>query len=155
MEIKLKPIEDQDVEDLLADITSEDRAEILAMGVSPEWGVNNSLATAIESVAIRVDGPLGCLTGVSHGPGLAEWVVPWMLMTNHGRKYPISILRVSRKIIRRWQGEFPYMKNYVDSRHCAAVEWLAWLGADLTFVEHYGPFRRPFYKFEFGAPSCA
>lgn len=149
VQISLQPIEEQDIQDLLANLLPEDRVEILGMGVSPEWGIRNSVETSIESVAIRGDGELACLFGISDPLPLGA-PRPWLLGTPYMRKHPFKILWLSRRIVRRWQEVFPYMTGHVDARHCAAVTWLRWLGARLTLEPTFGPFQRPYYKFEFG-----
>ena len=154
LQISLAPVSEQDIQDLLLDLLPEDGQEILAMGLAPEWGVRNSVETSIECVAIRESGRLVALFGVSRTAALAD-PRPWLLGTSLLRRHPVTFLVLSRKIIRRWRSMFPYMTNYVDARHCRATKWLEWLGAKLTLQPEFGPFRRPFYLFEFGEPPCA
>lgn len=155
MEISLAPIAERDIEELLAGLLLEDRQEILALGFEPEWAVRNSVATSVECWAIRGDGRLACLTGVCEPLALDSRVYPWMLGTELLLQQPRKTLVLSRRFIRMWQRRYPYMANYVDKRHHRAVRWLTWLGAKLTLDPAFGPFRRPFYKFEFGEPPCA
>lgn len=154
VQISLAQVTEQDIEELLLGLLPEDRAEILAMGFEPGWGVRNSVETSLECVAIRESGRLAALFGISEPVALAD-PRPWLLGTSVMREHPVLLLWVSRKIIRRWQAMFPYMTNYVDARHCLATTWLRWLGATLTPEPEYGPYKRPFYKFEFGEPPCA
>lgn len=153
VQISLAPVSEEDMEELLPALLPEDSAEILAMGFSPEWGIRNSVETSLECVAIRESGRLAALFGVSEPIALAD-PRPWLLATAVIREHPIEFLWLSRKIISRWRGMFPYMVNYVDARHCRATTWLRWLGAELTLEPEFGPYRRPFYKFEFGEPPC-
>lgn len=154
MEVSFHPIGEAEIQELLAELLPEDRQEIEAMGYSVEWGVRHSVEISIECVAVRGDGRLACLTGVAESTALAPRIFPWMLATELVLIDRKSCLKVSRKLINRWTGQYPYMTNWVDQRHTRAVNWLQWLGAKLT-PEPYGPYQRPFYKFEFGDPECA
>ena len=154
LQISLTPVSERDISDLLLDLLPEDRTEILAMGFNLEWGVRNSIETSLECVAIRGGDRLAAIFGVSQPIPLGD-PQPWLLGTSLMRKHPLVLLRISRKIISRWQRMFPYMTNHVDARHCIAVTWLKWLGATLTLDPEFGPYKRPFYRFEFGEPPCA
>ncbi len=154
VQVSLAPVSDQDISDLLLDLLPEDRAEILAMGFSVDWGVRNSVETSLECVAIRGDGKLAALVGISQPVPLGD-IQPWLLVTPVMRQLPLWLLRLSKRIILRWKRMHPYLVNYVDARHCVAITWLSWLGAELTLEPEFGPFKRPFYKFEFGEPPCA
>lgn len=151
MKVSLGPITEADIAELLENLLPEDREEILAMGFEVEWGVRNTVETSIESMAIRGDGKLACLVGLCESSILAPRIYPWMLATEVAVIDKKNNLRISRDLIRLWTSEHPYMTNWVDQRHTRAVEWLKWLGAKLTPTT-FGPYRRPFYKFEFGEP---
>lgn len=155
MEISLAPVTERDILELLSDLLPADRQEILAMGFEPEWAVRNSVATSLECVAFRGDGRLVCLTGVCEPLALDPKVYPWLLGTSLMLRLPRKVLVYSRKILDRWLSSHPYMCNYVDERHERAIRWLSWLGADLTLEPSFGPYSRPFYKFEFGELPCA
>lgn len=154
MRISLAPVEEQDILELLENLLPADRQEILAMGFDPEWAIRNSVLTSLECVAIRGDGRLACLTGICETLALDPKVHPWLLSTDMILEFPRKTLVYSKRILSRWQLTHPYMTNYVDARHDRAIRWLVWLGARLTFEEHFGPYRRPFYKFEFGELPC-
>lgn len=155
MELKYEAPTEWHIQALLADLAKDDEQELLAQGVRPEWGVRASIEQSSEVVAISNEGGLGCITGLVETSGLAPQVYPWLLGTNYMQKFPLQVMRVSRKLIRRWTSLHPYMYNYVDQRHTRAIAWLAALGATFEEIPAYGPYRRPFYKFTFGSPPCA
>jgi hypothetical protein len=155
MKISLAPVTDGDISELLEGLLPADRAEILALGHDPEWAIRNSVETSLECVAIRGDGRLACLTGVGKSAALDDAVYPWLLSTDMILLHPKHCLKMSKLILNRWLAVHPYMTNFVDVRHERAIRWLTWLGANLELVDQYGPFKRPFYKFSFGALPCA
>lgn len=155
MNVELRQIRDEDIEELLENMLLADRAEVLALGHDLEWAVRNSVATSIESVAIRKNGRLGSLLGVARPLDLDETVAPWLLSTTFMLDNPKEVLRLSRVIFDRWSRTYPHMVNYVDVRHERAIRWLGWLGADFEYIDQHGPYKRPFYRFSFGEPQCA
>lgn len=150
MKISLAPITQADEEELIRELLPADRDEILALGFDPAWGVRNSVAASIECVAFRGNGRLICLTGVTQPTALGDVYHPWLLGTELMLRVPKELLKCSRTILDRWIAQFGHLENYVDARHERAIRWLAWLGADFTFIEKHGALRRPFYKFQFG-----
>lgn len=145
-----------DIEELVANIAPDDAQEILGMGVSPEWGICNSIENSVEVVAIRdPKGRLACIVGLMQSQDLVPVYSPWMIGTVSMQEYPIQVLRLSKKILGRWKAQHPYMENYVDSRHTRAIGWLRHLGAKFELNPEYGPYRRPYYKFTFGSEQWA
>lgn len=153
MEISFHAPENCDAIELERNLLPADRDEILAMGHDPVWAIQNSLATSLEAVVIRKGGVLACITGVCQPIALSGDVYPWLLSTPVILENPIPTLRLSKTILNRWRAVHPYMSNYVDARHWRALHWLQWLGAELSPAEPFGPFKRPFHKFTFGAPD--
>ena len=58
MDIKFQFPDEQDIQDLLANISEEDRLEILALGVDPEWGIRHSISPDVNVLKV-----LFCLFG--------------------------------------------------------------------------------------------
>lgn len=152
MELSFEMPEERHVQALLADLAEDDRRELLAQGVNPEWGIRTSIENSSEVVAISGDGQLGCIVGLVETGGLSPQVYPWLLGTNYMQRFPLTVWKLSKKLIRRWTSQHPYMYNFVDARHERAIAWLRALGAEFEYLPAYGPYRRPFYKFTFGRP---
>lgn len=152
MDIKFQFPDEQDIQDLLVNLSEEDRLEICAMGFEPEWGIRHSIETSLEVVSIRGDGNLACIVGVAQEGELVPLVYPWLLGTPFMQKFPRKVLKFSRQILNHFRSKHNYMENYVDARHERAIGWLTHLGAKLYPAEPYGPYGRPFHKFTFGEP---
>jgi len=146
---------EEDILDLIKNISIEDKREILAQGVSVEWGVRHTLETSLEACAFRIEGKLAAMTGLCVNGVLVESVYPWLLGTPEMQKYPRLVLKYSRGILARWHAQYPCLTNYVDARHHRAIQWLTHLGARFEFIPEYGVYKRPFYKFSFGEEVCA
>lgn len=150
MDIEFKFPDELDILELAENISEEDRLEVLALGFNPRFALEHALEHAIEAVAIRKDGELACITGISLEDGLAGDVIPWLLSTTMMRNYRRKVLEFSTMLITRWRASHPYMENYVDARHVKAIAWLRHIGAQIHPSEPYGPYNRPFHKFTFG-----
>jgi len=155
MELSYEFPTESHIQELLADLAEDDRQELLAQGVRPEWGIRTSIANSTEVVAISKGGKLGGITGLVETAGLAPQVYPWLLGTSFMQQHPVAIMKISKRLIARWRALHPYMYNFVDQRHTRAIAWLTALGAELEAIPAYGPYRRPFFKFTFGSPPCA
>jgi hypothetical protein len=154
MELNYEAPEERHIQALLADLAKDDEQELLAQAVRPEWGIRTSIQNSTEVVAISNGANLGCIVGLVETGGLSPQVYPWLLGTNYMQRYPLTIMRISKRLIKRWTAQHPYMYNFVDQRHKRAIAWLSALGADFEEIPAHGPYRRPFYKFTFGSPPC-
>lgn len=143
----------EDAAELDANLLQADRQEILAMGFEPLAGIEQSIRTSIDAVTIRKDGELACIVGICRSTDLADVIRPWLLSTKVVLDNPFVAARLSKVILAKWRAQYPYMSNWVDARHWRAIHWLRWLGAELAPAEPFGPFKRPFHKFTFGAPD--
>ena len=150
MDIKFQFPSARDIDDLVANISEEDRLEICALGFTPKFALEHSIENAIEAVAIRKDGEIACIVGISIEPGLVGEIVPWLISANMMRGYPRKVLGLSKKILNHWRDHHPYLENYVDARHYRAIAWLRHIGAVIHPAEPYGPYGHPFHKFTFG-----
>lgn len=155
VEISFAPVTEQDILELVERLLPADRLEILALGHDPEWAIRNSVATSDECGAIRGNGRLACLLGVCQPTALGPEHRPWLLSTEEILIHRVHCLRISRLVFNRWKAKYPYMVNWVDTRHTRAVNWLRWLGMEMDPPEPHGPFGRPFHRFYYGDPSCA
>lgn len=149
-----QPIE-QDIKDLIENLSIEDRNELLIQGAEVEWAIRHSVETSDECIAIFGDGTLACMTGINVNDGLAPSATPWLLGTEFMQKYPRQVLAYSNLILNRWKRQHPFMFNYVDSRHVRAIAWLRRLGASFEEVPEHGPYKKPFFRFTFGVDPCA
>ncbi len=119
------------------------------MGFDPEWAVAHSVDSSAEVYSIFHHGELVSIIGIVDD-GVTGISNPWLLSTSLILNRPKEVVKVSRKLYHHFITRYGYLTNFVDQRHTRAIEWLRWLGARFTPVPEYGPYRRPFYQFEFG-----
>jgi hypothetical protein len=153
MEIDFRPPTAEDIIELVADLSFEDRREVQALGLDPLWAISNSVKSSSECVAIIKDGKCVCITGLYESDGIAQQIYPWLMATPSIQAHPRQVLKYSKMLINRWRAQHPYMFNYVDARHHRAIVWLTHLGADFEFIPKHGVFNKPFYKFSFGSET--
>ena len=126
--ITMTPAIEDDARELAPLLRAEDRAEVLALGVEPVDGLLQSLAAAREAWTYRDDSRIICMAGVSPLSLIGHTGVPWLLgsplVATHRRAFLIE----TRRMVARWLGWFPLLRNVVDARYDAAIRWLRWLG---------------------------
>lgn len=76
-----------------------------------------------------------------------RWVTPWAFSTPAAARIGISFARGSRQIAHRLFSVYPYMRNYVDSRHSRSIRWLRFMGFRLGRPEPYGVYGMDFIPF--------
>lgn len=63
---------------------------------------------------------------------------PWFLATDAFYKHKISASRLAKKWLTRMHQTYPVLFQFVDVRHSAALDWVAWLGFDVIHTQTYG-----------------
>lgn len=154
MDLEARYPTEADIQELLLQLSLEDRRELLIQAVDPEWAIRHSIETSVEVVAVVHRGRVACITGVREEDGLAPSASPWLLGTPVMQRYPRLVMKYSRELLARWSARFPFMRNYVDARHLRALAWLRHLGANFEYLPEYGPYRVPFYLVTFGEDPC-
>lgn len=151
LEIRVAKIED--AAELAADLDRADRRELLALGMSCHDAIERAIKTAENTMAFYDDQGLLCISGVGRENPLDDEPCIWFIATKRCLSRPMQVLRWSHIVLYRWLSEFGDLHNYVDVEHTAAIRWLKWLGAEFEPVAPYGPYRRPFHRFNFRSPT--
>jgi hypothetical protein len=150
MAVSIRPTTEQDIEELASNLLPADRVEIEAMGLEPLAALKRSLGNSLECITFRWNGDLVTVVGVSQVLPLGD-INPWMISTPLILQHSRKVMGYSRTILDHWLAQHHYLTNVVDQRHTRAVRWLGWLGASFEPIPAFGPYRRPFFKFSFGA----
>lgn len=118
--LTIEDVTADDLVDLSARLTPDDRAELEAAGLGVDC------LEGVPAKALRWHGRLVCLFGaVPQGAG----GVPWMLCTDTLRKVPRrQMAEVSRRVVTEWQARFDRLTNYVHCHHAQALRFVRWLG---------------------------
>jgi len=142
--IAMHPATSDDARELAPLLRAEDRAEVLALGVTPVDGLLQSLDAAREAWTWRDDGRIICMAGVAPLSLIGSTGVPWLLgstlIATHRRAFMVE----SCRLVERWLTQFDALRNVVDARYTAAIRWLGWLGFEIgpPFSLAHGLFRR-------------
>lgn len=148
-EVTYAPATASDAVELAAGLRRADRAELAAMGLRLD-AVGRSLECSTWSLAVRVDGRLGCVFGVAPlgGAFFSDVGVPWMLGTDLVRRHQRLLMRDSPAYIRAMLDQFPNLLNFVHAENVEAVRWLKRMGFTLHPAAPHGPFGALCHKFE-------
>lgn len=79
-----------------------------------------------------VDGVPVCLFGIYSPALLANYAHPWFygsrLMAGHERAF----LRRCRPVVKAMASMYGELRNWVDARNTPAIQWLKWLGFEVS-----------------------
>lgn len=129
----------------------QDRLEVLAAeGRAPAEALVSALEASHRAWTVLVDGAPAAMLGVIPLGLLAEDFALWFLTTHVVARYPVTFLRVARRVVRELLMRHPHLFNYVDARYRGAVRLLECLGARIGEPAPFGPADLPFRRFDFG-----
>ena len=118
--------------------------------------VADSFHLSTDRYAVLVDDECIAMFGVHPISLLAPVGMVWMLTSPEVETYWLRFSRMSKiiaeKLFRRWE----YLFNWVDAEHQESIDWLKWVGFDVSDVRvPYGPQNYPFHFFEKRGSVCA
>lgn len=151
--VDLSPPTWGDIKDLAAGLREQDRAELDACGFSDHLeAIETSVRASAWSFAVRVDGGLAAIMGVSaHGTLMAPVGVPWMLGTDLVPKHRRTLATLAPEYIRRMLRDFPVLTNIVHARNTVSVHWLRRVGFTVHEAQPLAPHGELFHVFEMRA----
>jgi len=157
MRLQILQADEEHIEELSWTMREADKAEVWALshwtpGEALVQSVHPPVCQSSESYAAKVEGELVAMFGVvcvlrEEGP----IGVPWVLGAESLTKYPLTMVKTSRKWLKQFQQRYDYLGNYVDSRYTAAVHWIEALGFTISPAAPCGPDGVPFHWFEWRA----
>lgn len=122
---------------------------MLATGVSVEEGVRASCAKS-ESWAVRVDGELLGIFGLSPISYVPDVVQPWLLTTSLADRKPVLFVRLSKELFSVLRRRHDGMINFVDARYERALRWARMLGFEVGATGYVRATGAPFRKISTG-----
>jgi len=146
--IQLRDAIQSDVDYLSEHISEEDNLEILATG----WknakeafsrAFNNSLA---KNFTAEVDGIPAAMFGVHKESILSDTATVWFLGTCDVSKYPIEMVKVSKRGLSAFLLENRTLVNYVDARYKKTFRWLKCLGFEFDKTKYFSKCGDKFIK---------
>lgn len=127
-----------------------DRREVFASsGFGAESALRASFNASEECYVGLVDDVPVCIFGVVRASLLSRKGIPWMLGTPDLETHAMTLLRVSRRVMKAWKTRFDRLENHVDARNTKSIQWLRWLGFTIHDAKPYGVFGHPFHHFTY------
>ena len=146
--IEIRDIEPQDIDELVRNMRQADRDEVKASTNLPLRSViDHSIRLSSYSKAGLVNGELACLWGVCPISILSSKGSPWLLATPVIEQYPMAFLRRCKPYIKKFKELYSSMENYVDVRNTVAIHWLKWMGFKMEEPQAWGVQGLDFHKF--------
>ena len=137
-----------DVEELIARLRPDDRAELEISTTMPvPQAIRASVAATLAPYTVTIDGQVACIFGVMV-LSLLYPAAPWMLATETFGREPLRTARISARLLRSMLRLHGHLQNYVDVRNTLAIQWLKWLGFEMSEPLPFGPYGRLFHRFE-------
>lgn len=128
---------------------SADAEEVWASSMmTPIQAVRESRRVSTHVWTGMINDEPACMFGVASACLVSGYGVPWLLGTDVIEKYSFAFIRQCRPYMELMQGVYPRLTNYVDDRNTVSRRWLKWLGFQIEEPAPYGPFHKPFRKFE-------
>lgn len=107
---------------LLPSVCQSDIDELAALGFTPEMCMRGGMEHSRRAFTLFIRGEPAAMFGtVEH----ATHGVPWMVICEAARRWPIPFLRCTRLYTESLD---MFLENYVDARNKRTVQWLRWLG---------------------------
>jgi len=114
----------------------------------PLTALVESLKLSTYAQTATLDGVPCAMYGVGAKNVLDDWGAPWMLATDDLRLWGKQFLMRSIRVIREMLQFHPILFNFVDARNAASIQWLIWLGFDVSpQPEPWGMDGLPFHTF--------
>lgn len=145
------PVEAWDIACVASNMRVSDIDEAAAMmAVGPRTAIERSLDLSIEAHAGRWLGAAVCIFGLGIGSIAGGCMRPWLLGTPALLRPAVAraFLRRNRAMVQRWHAQWPILENYVSADNHASLRWLGWLGFAIHPAEPFGPFKKPFHRFD-------
>lgn len=122
----------QHVDDLVGNMRQCDIDEVMAGGAeSPRAAVESSITISTHLAAMHVDDELVCIFGVAPLSILSGSGCPWMLGTNHVKRYRRELMHATRPYIAAMQRAYPFLGNAVHARNTESIRWLRAVGFEV------------------------
>lgn len=149
MRLTITPLTSEGLASVIANMTEEDRAEVIAAGIDPlqafTHGMDQSPISGAFSLDDRPLAAFGCLPDTIN-PGAG---IPWMIATPEFRTHPRDAAELTMAVVEVMQHHFPKLHNLVHCKHLIAQRWLSWCGFQIS-EELSGPGNQFHYFARYG-----
>ncbi len=148
-EIKIVTADPKHILPLAAGMRQGDIDEVWATGhYTPGEALRSSMyASELVWTALRRGEPIAMFGVAFAGSILSDKGAPWLLGTDAVWAERRALLRLTPHYVDLMQGRFPFLCNYVDSRHTQSIRWLKWCGFTILPAVPWGIEQLPFHPF--------
>lgn len=115
---------------------------------TPEASLRHGLERSTHCWTALVNFQPVCIFGVVPESLLGASGVVWLIGTDEVVSRQVGFLRRCRPHLKRLQGMYSHLSNYVSAENIAAVEWLHWMGFTIHDPAPFGYDRQQFHHFE-------
>lgn len=146
--IQLREAIQSDVDYLSANISEDDNLEILAYGWSnAKEAFTEAFASCFtKNFTAEVDGVPAAMFGVQKESILGNTATVWFLGTCDVGKYPIEMVKASKRGLSAFLLENRFLVNYVDARYKKTFRWLKCLGFEFDKTPYFSKSGDKFIK---------
>lgn len=146
--VEIVPTTPQHLRELAPNLREEDKAEILAFGLSLEKALWRSYKSSVMRRTALIDGEVAATWGVC-GHFLGTVGAAWLLTGKAVNKVsPLKFTRIYQEEVKEMLRLFPSLCNIVDANHSAAIRLLSIVGFKLHPPEVMGKRGKLFIRFE-------
>lgn len=149
MKLEITPLTQDGLSHVIANMTQEDRDEIMAAGIDPikafTTGMEKSQITGAFSLGDKALAVFGCIADANH----KDTGIPWMIATDEFRTHPRDAAELTMAVVEVMQHAFPRLHNLVHCKHAIAQRWLSWCGFQIS-TELSGPGNQFHYFARYG-----
>ena len=152
MKLEIKHLTFESLLHVIANMTEEDRAEVIAAGIDPikafTQGMERSAITGAFLLGDKALAVFGCMADPNH----QDTGIPWMIATSEFRTHPRDAAELTMAVVKVMQGNFKTLHNLVHCKHTIAQRWLTWCGFQICDTLS-GPSNQFFYFVRYGDQS--
>lgn len=153
MDFQIYPATRSDAVSLAPRLRQSDKDEMMAAyGVEPMPALLESLKVSDLDMcwAAHLDGDVQVMFGVNDIGNATGGI--WMLGTDAIYTHRRNFMRHCLQYLQLMHERYPYLTNFVDVRHQAALRWMRKLGFEaVQFLPEFGHEGRPFIQYVSGA----
>ncbi len=150
--IEIVPTTPQHLRDLAINLRAEDKAEILAFGLTPEQALWRAFKSAVIKKTAFIDGQISAVWGCI-GVFIGHTGRPFLLTTPQVYKVsPLKFARIYLSEVKEMLTIYEKLSSIVDAEYASAIRLLNIVGFDVEEPEPMGRDKKMFRKFSMEAP---
>lgn len=144
MKLAITPLTHEGLAHVIANMSEEDRAEVIAADIDPIKAFTAGMEDSLITGAFSLDGVPLAAFGCMADPRAKGTGIPWMITTPEFRTHPRDAAMLTMEVVETMQHHFGLLHNLVHRKHAVAQRWLTWCGFQIG-DEPSGPGNQFFY----------